>query len=37
LASATLDRMAHHAHQIVITGDSVRAHGRRRADRSPRD
>ena len=30
LASATLDRLAHHAHQIVITGDSFRANGRRR-------
>jgi len=30
LASATLDRIAHHAHQIVITGDSFRASGRRR-------
>lgn len=35
LASATLDRLAHHAHQIVITGDSFRASGRRRGgDRS---
>ena len=32
LASATLDRIAHHAHQIVITGDSFRASGRRRGD-----
>ena len=31
LASAALDRLAHHAHQIVITGDSFRANGRRRA------
>ena len=30
LASAALDRLAHHAHQIVITGDSFRAKGRRR-------
>lgn len=35
LASATLDRLAHHAHQIVITGDSFRANSRRRGgDRS---
>ena len=31
LASAALDRLAHHAHQIVITGDSFRANRRRRA------
>jgi DNA replication protein DnaC len=30
LASAALDRLAHHAHQLVITGDSFRAKGRRR-------
>jgi DNA replication protein DnaC len=30
LASAALDRLTHHAHQIVITGDSFRATGRRR-------
>ena len=30
LASAALDRLAHHAHQIVVTGDSFRAKGRRR-------
>jgi DNA replication protein DnaC len=30
LASAALDRLADHAHQIVITGDSFRAKGRRR-------
>ena len=30
LASAALDRLAHHAHQIVVTGDSFRARGRRR-------
>jgi DNA replication protein DnaC len=30
LASAALDRLAHDAHQIVITGDSFRAKGRRR-------
>jgi len=30
LASAALDRLAHNAHQIVITGDSFRAKGRRR-------
>ena len=27
LASAALDRLAHHAHQIVVTGDSFRARG----------
>jgi DNA replication protein DnaC len=27
LASAALDRLAHHAHQLVITGDSFRAKG----------
>ena len=32
LASATLDRLAHHVHQIVITVDSFRACGRRRGD-----
>ena len=31
LASAALDRLAHHAQQITITGDSFRAKGRRRA------
>ena len=31
LLSAALDRLAHHAHQIVITGDSFRAKARRRA------
>jgi DNA replication protein DnaC len=31
LASAALDRLTHHVHQIVITGDSFRAQGRRRA------
>lgn len=30
LASAALDRLAHNAHQIVITGDSYRAKGKRR-------
>lgn len=30
LASAALDRLAHNAHQITITGDSFRAKGRRR-------
>ena len=30
LASAALDRLAHHAQQITITGDSFRAKGRRR-------
>lgn len=29
LASAALDRLAHNAHQVVITGDSSRAKGRR--------
>lgn len=33
LASAALDRLAHNAHQVVITGDSYRAKGARR-DRS---
>ena len=31
LASAALDRLAHNAHQIVITGDSYRAKGKRRS------
>jgi hypothetical protein len=31
LASAVLDRLAHHAQQMTITGDSFRAKGRRRA------
>ncbi len=31
LASAALDRLAHNAHQIIITGDSFRAKGRRRS------
>jgi DNA replication protein DnaC len=31
LASAALDRLAHNAHQITITGDSFRAKGRRRS------
>lgn len=30
LASAALDRLAHNAHQVVITGDSYRAKGARR-------
>ena len=30
LASAALDRLTHNAHQIVITGESFRAKGRRR-------
>ena len=30
LASAALDRLTHHAHQIVITGDSFQTTGRRR-------
>ncbi|MCI0407156.1 MAG: IS21-like element helper ATPase IstB [Acidobacteria bacterium] len=30
LASAALDRLAHNAHHVVITGDSFRAKGRRR-------
>jgi DNA replication protein DnaC len=33
LASAALDQLAHHAHQIVITGDSFRAKVRRRGRR----
>lgn len=38
LASAALDRLAHNAHQIVITGDSFRAKGRRRgAASSPQE
>ena len=38
LASAALDRLAHNAHQIVITGDSFRAKGRRRtAAASPQE
>jgi len=36
LASAALDRLAHNAHQIIITGDSFRAKGRRRSS-SERD
>ncbi len=31
LASAALDRLAHHAHQLTITGESFRAKGRRRS------
>ena len=31
LASAALDRLAHHAQQITITGDSFRTKGRRRS------
>lgn len=31
LASAALDRLAHNAHQLVITGDSYRAKGQRRS------
>jgi DNA replication protein DnaC len=34
LASAALDRLAHNAHQVVITGDSYRAKGTRRPERS---
>ena len=33
LASAALDRLAHHAQQITITGESFRTKGRRRAPR----
>jgi len=33
LASAAFDQLAHHAHQIVITGDSFRAKVRRRDGR----
>lgn len=35
LASAALDRLAHNAHQLVITGDSYRAKGARRGSRDP--
>jgi DNA replication protein DnaC len=35
LASAALDRLAHNAHQIVITGDSYRAKGRRGGEKTP--
>jgi DNA replication protein DnaC len=35
LASAALDRLAHNAHQLVITGDSYRAKGQRRAAGQP--
>jgi DNA replication protein DnaC len=34
LASAALDRLAHNAHQLVITGDSYRAKGQRRSVRT---
>jgi DNA replication protein DnaC len=34
LASAGLDRLAHHAESVVITGASFRAHGRRRLDQA---
>lgn len=34
LASAGLDRLAHHAETVVITGASFRAQGRRRLDQS---
>jgi DNA replication protein DnaC len=33
LASAGLDRLAHHAEVLVIRGESFRAHGRRRLER----
>lgn len=36
LASAALDRLAHHAQQITITGDSFRAKGRRRDLETPK-
>ena len=32
LASAGLDRLAHHAETLVITGSSFRAHGRREVE-----
>jgi DNA replication protein DnaC len=35
LASAALDRLAHNAHQLVITGDSYRAKGQRRSVGQP--
>lgn len=35
LASAALDRLAHSAHQLLITGDSYRAKGTQRAGPSP--
>jgi DNA replication protein DnaC len=35
LASAALDRLAHNAHQLVITGDSYRAKGQRRSAGQP--
>jgi len=37
LASAALDRLAHNAHQIVITGDSYRAKAKRRGPATPPD
>lgn len=37
LASAALDRLAHNAHQLVITGDSYRAKGHRRSGATARD
>jgi DNA replication protein DnaC len=37
LASAALDRLAHNAHQLVITGDSYRAKGTRRGARPERE
>jgi DNA replication protein DnaC len=37
LASAALDRLAHNAHQILITGDSYRAKGKRRGPATPPD
>ncbi len=35
LASAGLDRLAHHAETVVITGSSFRAHGPRREPAAP--
>lgn len=35
LASAGLDRLAHHAETVVITGSSFRAHGQRRLEQVP--
>jgi DNA replication protein DnaC len=37
LASAALDRLAHNAHQLVITGDSHGAKGTRRGARPERE
>ena len=37
LASAALDRLTHHAHPLVITGDSFRAKGRRRSSETRKE